>query len=90
MTSTARQGFGCARNMGTNWPEAGTRGSCGPQLCALHGTSPQQLVGSVASGVIEVYGQDAPKPNIMLKLQMNNYDLKSIIMNHLPLKYFIQ
>ena len=41
-------------------------------------------------GDIEVYGQDAPKTNIMLKFQMNNYDLKSIIMNHLPLKYFIQ
>ena len=27
-------------------------------------------------GDIEVYGQDAPKPNIMLKFQMNNYDLK--------------
>ena len=36
-------------------------------------------------GDIEIYGQDAPKPNIMLKFQVNNYDLKSIIMNHLPL-----
>ena len=48
-TSTGQQGFGCARNMGTRWPEAGTRDSCGPQLCAWHGTSPRQLVGSVAS-----------------------------------------
>ena len=36
-------------------------------------------------GIIEIYGQDAPKPNIMLKSQVNNYDLKSIIINHLPL-----
>ena len=35
--------------------------------------------------IIEIYGQDAPKPNIMLKFQVNNYDLKSIIINHLPL-----
>ena len=34
---------------------------------------------------IDIYGQDAPKPNIMLKFQVNNYDLKSIIINHLPL-----
>ena len=51
MTSTDQQESGCARNMVTKWPEAGTRDSCGPQLCAWHGTSPRQLVGSVASAV---------------------------------------
>ena len=50
-TSTDRQEFVCARSMGTEWPEVGTRDSCGPQLCAWHGTSPHQLVGSVASAV---------------------------------------
>ena len=51
MASTDRQEFGCARNMGTNWPKVGTRDSCGLQLCAWHGTSLQQHVGSVASAV---------------------------------------
>ena len=34
MTSTDLQGFGCVRSMGTKWPRAGTRDSCGPQPCA--------------------------------------------------------
>ena len=43
MTSTDLQGFGCVRDMGTKWPKAGTRDSCGPQPTAQHGTSPTNL-----------------------------------------------